>query len=286
MVDATLRGVFDDRGPAFAALDWFQAMEYSLFSGGKRLRPVLAIAAAESLGGRTDVVLPVAAAIEMVHTYSLIHDDLPVLDNDSLRRGRPTCHILYGVDTAVRAGLGLQWLACSVFSDMIAAWPDYADRLRALGRDVFHAAGFDGMVGGQVADMMAEQRRVGLEEVAYIHRNKTAAMIRVSVLAGCNLSCDDPLISEHFAGYGEKIGLAFQIIDDILDIAGDTDVLGKNARSDVERGKATWPSHVGLEQARDDARRLIDEAIDHLDHVQRVSNVLVDIAWYLYNRNM
>jgi len=286
IVDQALEKYFKPESSAEAESAVLKAMAYSLFSGGKRLRPILALTTAETFTDETSQLMPLACAIEMVHTYSLIHDDLPALDNDTLRRGRATCHIAFGVETAVLAGIGLLQKALSVCLSAAEHYPENAPALYRAARHIFHAAGLDGMVGGQVADILAEKKKVNLSEITYIHSNKTAAMIEASVASGCILFCREPLIIKAFHAFGRKLGIAFQIIDDILDILSETSVLGKNAKSDLERGKATYPALVGIEQSKKDARQLIEDACNSIVALGLPVQPLVEIARYVYERKM
>lgn len=261
-------------------------MAYSLFSGGKRLRPILTLTTARIFSSELGPVSALACALEMIHTYSLIHDDLPAMDNDTLRRGRPTCHIAFGTEIATKAGIGLLDQALKVCLLAHERFPELAQPMCRAASELFHNAGFDGMVGGQIADIIAERIKVGLEEVRSIHRYKTAAMIEVAIVMGCLLYTDDDRTIQAFRTFGQKIGLAFQIIDDILDILSESSVLGKNAHSDLERGKATYPALVGIDQSRHDAEQLIEQAVDALSDTALPVQILVEIARYVYNRKM
>lgn len=253
------------------------AMRYSVMAGGKRLRPILALATYEYCGGSIKGVPPpihyVAAALEMVHTYSLIHDDLPCMDDDDLRRGMPTCHKKFGEAIAVLAGDALHDLAFSLVAQTgsTEAVVELAD-----------AIGTGGMIGGQLADVEAEGRDITREGIIYIHTKKTAALIRSSVRLGALLAKADEQQLSKLTTYGEKIGLAFQIIDDILDIEGDQELLGKNVGADRKRQKATYPKVVGLKQARQDASQLIEDAINLFDEFD--DNILKDLAHYISRR--
>ena len=224
------------------------AMRYSLFAGGKRIRPILCMAAAEAVGGDADRAAKPACALELVHTYSLIHDDLPSLDNDDLRRGRPTCHKVYGEAMAILAGDALLTLAFQTLAELDDASPEA--RLRMI-QELSRAAGtVDGMIGGQVADLEAEGKTVEPERLAYIHRSKTGALIRAAVRIGgihAGATADQ---AESLSSYGAHIGLAFQIVDDILDEVGTSDTLGKTAGKDAAQNKATFPALHGLEASR------------------------------------
>lgn len=230
------------------------AIRYSLLAGGKRLRPILALAAYEHCHGRPDRlrIEPAMAAIEMVHTYSLIHDDLPCMDDDDLRRGIPTCHKKFGEAIAVLAGDALHDIAFGLMAQ--------TGSLPAV-IELAEAVGTSGMLGGQVADIEAEGKPVDMAAVINIHSRKTGALIRSSVRVGALLAEAEPDLLDSLSKYGERIGLAFQIIDDILDVEGDQKKLGKMVGSDCKNEKATYPGAVGMEQARRDAGRLIDEAL-------------------------
>lgn len=236
------------------------AMRYSVMAGGKRLRPVLCMATYEYCDGRMqgeDLPIHFAmAALEMVHTYSLIHDDLPCMDDDDLRRGIPTCHKQFNEAVAVLAGDALHDIA---FEFMVRA-----NSMEAI-LELAHAIGTEGMLGGQMADIQAEGREVNLDEVVNIHRRKTGSLIHGSVRIGAIIAGADARMISRLTTFGEKVGLAFQIIDDILDIDGDQELLGKETGSDSRKKKATYPGVTGLVRAREDALRLIDEAVSVLD---------------------
>ena len=241
-----------------------QAMRYSIFAGGKRIRPLLMVAACEAVGGTMTSVLPAACAMEMIHTYSLIHDDLPAMDNDDYRRGRLTNHKVFGEATAILAG---DALLTQAFILLAAGAPDVsvtpAERLRVL-QIIATAAGSLGMVGGQVVDMESETKSVELPIIEYIHTHKTGALILASLQAGAILGGADSRAFAALTRYGECAGLAFQIADDILDIVGEQSLLGKDIGSDVHRGKATYPALLGLAESRLRAEELRDLAIDAL----------------------
>ena len=254
MVEARLQG-FADASEAPRRLK--EAMAYSLMAGGKRLRPVLLMSAASLFGTPADKVLPFACAVEMVHTYSLIHDDLPAMDDDDLRRGRPSCHKAFGEATAILAGDALQ---ADAFRTMtLCDLP--ADRVLAAVREFACAAGSFGMCGGQQLDMEAEEQAISLEELRHLHALKTGAILRAAVVCGCLLAGAPERDVEAFGRFGASLGVAFQIADDILDVVGDTATLGKPAGSDAEAHKSTYPSLVGLEESRRLARGHADEAI-------------------------
>ncbi len=236
-----------------------KAMRYSVFAGGKRLRPVLVMAGAEAVGGRMDAVMPTACAVEMIHTYSLIHDDLPAMDNDDFRRGVPTNHKVFGEAIAILAGDALLTLAFRLIADNVSVRSD-TSALRDVLIEVADAAGSGGMVGGQVADIESEGKRVGPETVDYIHTHKTAALIRASVRAGAMLTGATPSQLVALSLAGGNLGLAFQIMDDILDVTGTSEELGKTAGKDQAQQKATYPAVHGIEASRIHAKALIAEA--------------------------
>ncbi len=239
------------------------AMRYSLFAGGKRIRPILCIAAAEAVSGAPNGVEAAACALELVHTYSLIHDDLPALDNDDYRRGRLTCHKVYGEAMAILAGDALLTLAFRTLAELDSLPAEV--RLRMI-HELSRAAGtVDGMIGGQVADLEAEGKPGDEQQLAYIHRAKTSALIRASVLIGAIHAGATPAQFEALSCYGEHIGMAFQIVDDILDVVGTSGELGKTAGKDAAREKATFPALYGIEASREHAAAHLAEALKALD---------------------
>jgi len=239
-----------------------QAMRYSVFAGGKRVRPILCIEAFRIFSDETPAVLPVACAMEFIHTYSLIHDDLPALDNDDLRRGRPTCHKKFGEAMAILAGDGLLTLA---FEALAGAPVPQAERV-ALIREVASAAGTrEGMVGGQVADLEAEGKDVTPELLEYIHRSKTAALIRASILSGAIAGGASQADQDRLRTFGGLIGWAFQVTDDILDVEESSSALGKTAGKDQAQQKATYPALFGLKKSHDFARELAARAMGALE---------------------
>jgi geranylgeranyl diphosphate synthase, type II len=243
-----------------------RAMRYSLFAGGKRLRPLLCLACAESLGGRIEDLIPVAAAIEMIHTYSLIHDDLPSMDNDDLRRGRPTNHKVFGEAIAILAGDAL--LTASFETIVNAKFAsDTTARVIAM---LAQAAGTQGMIGGQVLDMRGSAQKPDIKPIGLIsdeqslerlHSMKTGAMIRFSTQSAAIVLEKGQAAEEAFGVYGEDLGLAFQIVDDILDVEGKSDVLGKTAGKDREQQKLTYPALLGIEASKKLAQNLVDKAV-------------------------
>ncbi|MGH8100235.1 MAG: polyprenyl synthetase family protein, partial [Chthoniobacterales bacterium] len=228
-----------------------KAMRYSLFAGGKRLRPILCLAAAEACGGKVDHALPLACAMECIHTYSLVHDDLPSMDNDDFRRGRPTCHKVFGDGVAVLAGDALLTIAFEIISQ---AKPPRRYDMSILLHEVAVAAGSQKLIAGQVADLEAEGKKVGRAELRYIHENKTAAILTTSVRLGAMSANANAKQLEAISDFGRFLGLAFQVIDDILDITQTSEKLGKSAGKDVTAQKATYPAVIGLEKSRAEAR--------------------------------
>lgn len=261
-----------------------QAMNYSLEAGGKRIRPILAIAACEAVGGDINKVMPAACALEFIHTYSLIHDDLPAMDDDYYRRGKATCHRAFDEATAILAGDGLLTSAFEILtrSDLFEG----VDPSTAMevANDIARAAGHGGMVGGQQADMDAEGKEVDLPTLEFIHTHKTGALILASIKAGAKLGGGSPEDIKALTKYGEAAGLAFQVADDILDVTADTSTLGKDAGSDEARGKATYPALLGLREAKNRAAELLDTAIDSLDKFDSKADPLREIARYIVNR--
>lgn len=261
------------------------AMRYSIFAGGKRVRPILMLAACESVGGRIEAALPAACAMEMIHTYSLIHDDLPAMDDDDFRRGRPTNHKVFGEAIAILAGDGLLTEAFKLLSDPgLNSDIPAATRLAVIS-EIATCAGTFGMVGGQVVDMESEGKaEMDLPTVQYIHTHKTGALIKASVVAGALLGGADGQGLAAIRRYGEAAGLAFQIADDILDIEGTTEEIGKDAGSDEARGKATYPAVMGLAAAKQEARTMMDEAFAALVPLGAAADPLRNIARYIVER--
>ena len=252
-----------------------EAMRYSMFAGGKRLRPGLAKATFDMFGGKGDKIWLATSALEMLHTFSLIHDDLPCVDNDDYRRGKLTSHKKFGEATAVMAG---DALCIHAFEMMGKTGNAKAIELLA------HLLGTYGMIGGEMTDIECEGKTVDLEIVDYIHYHKTAALIEAALLVGAMLAKASEKDMEIIRNYGRSIGLAFQIVDDILDIVSTTEELGKDAGSDIEKGKATYPSIVGLEKSRERARELYEESIKALDGLKCDTSILRSIAAYIITR--
>ena len=240
-----------------------KAMRYSVFAGGKRLRPVLAIAGAEAVSGQMDDIMPTACALELIHTYSLVHDDLPAMDDDDFRRGVPTNHKVFGEATAILAGDALLTLAFRLVAENVRPGMD-AMRLRDVLTDIADAAGYAGMVGGQVADLLSEGKRVSADAVDCIHARKTGALIRTSLRVGARICGATPAQIRALSDAGADLGLAFQIVDDILDVVSSSTELGKTAGKDQAQQKATYPAIHGLEASRARARHLIGAAEEAL----------------------
>jgi geranylgeranyl diphosphate synthase, type II len=259
-----------------------EAMEYSLLSDGKRIRPILAIAACEAAGGTAAAVLPFAVAIEMIHTYSLIHDDLPCMDNDDLRRGRPTCHKVYGEAIALLAGDALLTEAFTVMTDRHNAEVSPATARRIV-HEVALAAGASGMVAGQSMDIAYEGRKGTKRIVKYIHRNKTSALIRAAVLAGAMAGRARAVQLKGFRIFGESIGLAFQIRDDLLDVEGTEAEVGKRLQKDAD--KQTYVRHYGIAASKAYMNALIDRAESSLAFLSEKADTLLQIARFVGNRS-
>jgi geranylgeranyl diphosphate synthase type II len=261
-----------------------QAMRHSVFAGGKRLRPVLCLEAARMVRGSGQSpagVEDLGAAIEMLHTYSLIHDDLPALDNDDLRRGKPTCHVVFGEAIAILAGDALQTQAYEVLANLQCPAPQTVQIVRAIAQ----ATGtVDGMIGGQVMDLEAEEHTPTAEMVEAIHRAKTGALIRVSLVSGGIYAGGNADDAARLHAFGTKAGLAFQIMDDVLDVTQDSSQLGKTAGKDVASEKATWPAVYGVAQSIQDAERLIEEAYAQLTVYGENAERLMAVARYLVQR--
>jgi geranylgeranyl diphosphate synthase type II len=281
-VDEALRSVFSD--PEGPAADVVKSMTYSLFAGGKRLRPILCMAGAEAVGGTESSVLPVACALELIHTYSLIHDDLPVMDNDDLRRGKPTNHKVFGDAVALLAGDGLLTEAFHLMAEAEGPeTPDPRALLRVI-RLVAEAAGYDGMVGGQVVDIQSEGKQVERAILEFIHTHKTGALISASVTAGAILGGGGDEQVDAVNLYGRHIGLAFQVADDILDVEGDSSELGKGVGGDARKKKITYPSILGLGPAKEIQKSLVRKALDALKNFDGKAEPLRAVAVYVIER--
>ncbi len=258
-----------------------QAMRYSVFAGGKRLRPLLALAAGEALGGDRRRLLPMACALEMIHTYSLIHDDLPAMDNDDFRRGQPTAHRKFGEGIAILAGDALLTLAFQALAEIPMPGDQAETKVKVIQRIAGAIGTSCGMLAGQVVDLTTEGKKFTREELDYIHSSKTGALIQASV-ESASLMCDSPSeMRERIGRFGAKIGLAFQVVDDVLDVEASSSELGKTAGKDRAGGKATYPALVGVEASKRIARELVAEAIDELDFLGEKAEVLKELARFI-----
>jgi len=261
-----------------------ESMRYSLFAGGKRIRPILAIASAEAVGKSSKAILPIASSLELVHTYSLIHDDLPAMDNDDYRRGKLTNHKVYGEAMAILAGDALLTLAFDLCS--APALLDHLDPVRQV--QIIHelavGAGNLGMVGGQVLDIQAENKDIDLATLQTIHAHKTGMLIRAAVRMGAIAASATPAQLKQLTAYAEDAGLAFQIADDVLNVTGTREELGKNANTDAQRGKKTYPSFYGVEGARALADQCADRAVHRLDGFDAKADPLRELARYISSR--
>ncbi len=265
----------------------YDSMRYSLTAGGKRIRPVLLMAACEFCGGKADEALPYACAIEYIHTYSLIHDDMPCMDDDELRRGLPTNHMVYGDAVATLAGDGLQSAAYEAMQRDMLLYFDNFDALKSRIRaayEIVKGAGVTGMVAGQIADVEAENKRCSKELLDYIHITKTADMIIGAVRAGARLgSCSEEEL-ENLTVYAENLGLAFQVCDDILDVEGDQELLGKETGHDEANSKATYPALYGMDESKKKLRELTDAAKEALAEYYDNAELFNDLAEMLASR--
>ncbi|WP_373598343.1 polyprenyl synthetase family protein [Paraclostridium bifermentans] len=260
-----------------------EAMNYSLKAGGKRLRPILTLEACKIVGGNEKDVIPFAVAIEMIHTYSLIHDDLPALDNDDLRRGRATNHKVYGEAMAILAGDGLLNYAYEIMLRESIGKENSEKYLRAI-NEIAKASGIYGMIGGQVVDIESENKKINIDKLDFIHMNKTAAIMVGCMRAGAIIGGADEVQLENITKYAKNIGLSFQIVDDILDIVGDESKLGKKVGSDIDNDKSTYPSLLGLEKSKEIANELIQEAKLSINNVNSNSEFLNGLADYIVDR--
>jgi len=290
IVDSVLEGYFprrtDSAGEGVFPTSLQKAIRHSLFAGGKRIRPILSIAAFEAVGGKGEGIFPFACALEMIHTYSLIHDDLPALDNDDYRRGKPTCHKVFGEAIGILAGDALLTEAFRLMTSHPLHEPSLRDGELILDvtHEVAQASGILGMVGGQVLDIESEGKEVDFPTLQYIHTHKTGALILVSVRVGAKLGGASEDSLKALTRYGERIGLAFQIADDILNVEGKAALLGKKTGSDLSRKKATYPSLVGLEESKRRAKELIELAVDAIRSFGPEAEPLREIARFILSR--
>lgn len=261
----------------------YEAMRYSLLGGGKRLRPILCIASCELFGGTAEMAIPTACALEMFHTASLIHDDLPAMDNDDYRRGKPTNHKIFGEDTAILAGDSLLAYA---FEFIVAQTKEVpAERIVQVVAKLSHAIGAKGLVGGQIVDLASEGvQDIGIETLSFIHVHKTGILLEAAVLSGALLAGANDEVLQRLSRYAHNIGLAFQIIDDILDITATSEQLGKTVGKDEKAQKATYPSLLGIEESRNQAKKLVESAKVELAPLGEKAMPLIAIADFVANR--
>ena len=260
-----------------------ESMRYSLLAGGKRLRPILCLASCELAGGKPEMAMSTAVALEMIHTMSLIHDDLPAMDNDDLRRGRPTNHKVYGDAVAILAGDALLTRAFEMVALRSPGVPH--DRLLKVVGELSLVAGAPGLVGGQVVDLESEGKIVDLDTLEYIHLHKTGALLKACVRCGALIAGAQEDLLNALSQYAKGIGLAFQIVDDILDVTASSDVLGKTAGKDLLADKTTYPKLLGLEESRKRAQDLVDQAKNALKPWENGSEPLISLADYITSRD-
>jgi geranylgeranyl diphosphate synthase type II len=282
LIDNAIESMFKKHDPLISRLT--EAMRYSLMAGGKRLRPVLCVAGAEAVGGNQMDVLPVACALELIHTYSLIHDDLPVMDDDDLRRGKPSNHKVFGDAVALLAGDALLTEAFHLMTSRKARQGASDTSLLKVINLIAGASGYMGMAGGQVVDIQSEGKHVDPLVVEFIHTRKTGALITASVTSGAILGRGKESQIQAIYRYGQKIGLAFQITDDILNVEGDRKTIGKDVGSDKKRGKVTYPDTAGITKSRETQSNLIGEAMAAIEDFNDAAEPLRLIAKYIIER--
>jgi len=261
-----------------------EAMAYSLMAGGKRIRPVLCVAAAEAVGGNPEDAVPAACALEMVHTYSLIHDDLPAIDDDILRRGKPTCHMAFDEATAILAGDALLTLAFQTLASIELSNAEQAAKWLRVIRLISYAAGYCGMIQGQMLDITSEGRQLTLAELKSLHRLKTGALIEASISSGAVLGGSNSNKISLLESYAQNMGLAFQVTDDILNVEGDPEIMGKAVGTDKLRNKSTYPSLLGLKKSKDFAGQLVENALQALESFDQKAEPLRAIAKFIVER--
>ena len=261
------------------------AMSYALMAGGKRIRPILCLAAAETVDGDPRKVMPAACALEMIHTYSLIHDDLPAMDDDDMRRGQLTCHKAFDEATAILAGDALLTLAFQILSSVPINNQRQATQWLRVIQLISQAAGYCGMIQGQMLDMASEKTRFTLDELKSMHRLKTGALIEASVCCGAELAGAKAAQVQMLEKYAQQIGLAFQVTDDILNVEGDPDIMGKAVGTDARRCKTTYPALLGLAESKEFAAQLVQSALETLDAFDQKADPLRAIARYIGERN-
>ena len=260
------------------------AMGYSVMAGGKRLRPVLCLASTEAVDGRSEDALIAAVALELIHTYSLIHDDLPAMDDDALRRGKPTCHVAFDEATAILAGDALLTLAFQLLALQKGTAGVPADRQLQVIHVVATAAGYEGMIGGQMADIASEGHRIALSKLEQLHLMKTGALINAAIKTGAILGGGTLEQIQHLDSYAQNLGLAFQITDDILNVEGDPALLGKAVGTDEQKKKSTYPALLGLEESRKLAANRVKGALQALEYFDKKADPLRAVAQYIIDR--
>ncbi len=280
VIDAALNEFLppEDRFPEVI----YRAMRYSVLNGGKRLRPILVLASCEAVGGEPEIAVPTACAMEFIHSFSLVHDDLPALDNDDFRRGKPTNHKVFGEAIAILAGDALLAFAFETVTRRTKGVP--AEVVLEITRRIASAAGTGGMVAGQVVDMISEGKKIEPETLEFMHRNKTGMLIEVSVVCGGLVGGASADQLDALSRYGGKVGLAFQIADDILDIEGEQERTGKATGGDRRKQKATYPSLYGLAKSKELARRAADEAIEAVRDFDERADPLRALARFVVER--
>jgi len=281
IIDASLEKMIQDSQSSKTLV---KAMKYSLLAGGKRIRPVLCLAACEAVGGVPQDALAAACALEMIHTYSLIHDDLPAMDDDELRRGKATCHMAFDEATAILAGDALLTLAFEVLSSVdFEDGNQAAQRLQVI-RLISEAAGYQGMIQGQMLDIASESIKLSAAELQTMHRLKTGALIETSLACGALLAGADHRQRDLLNDYARKIGLAFQVADDILNVEGNPELMGKAVGTDSQREKSTYPSVLGIQASREFSKQLVREALQALETFDKQADPLRAIARYIIAR--
>lgn len=258
-----------------------ESMEYSIKAGGKRLRPILLLEACKLVGGNRDDAMPFACAIEMIHTYSLIHDDLPAMDNDDYRRGKLTNHKVYGDGIAILAGDGLLNMAFETMLEKVTSEPHIMERGTKAMHVISNVSGVQGMIGGQIVDLESEGKRIDKETLDFIHLTKTSAMIEGAIMAGAIIGGANENEYKELKSYGRGIGLAFQIIDDILDVVGDEVKLGKKVGSDIDNEKSTYPSIYGIERSKEMASKLLEDSLRALEIFDEKADFLRELVEFL-----
>lgn len=280
-INEWLESYFKNKGTYEESI--YEAMAYSLNAGGKRIRPVLFLLGFSLKGKNYKDVLPLACAIEMIHTYSLIHDDLPSMDNDDLRRGRPTNHKVFGEAIAILAGDGLLNEAMNIMFNYCLG--NNTNNSILACSTISEASGVAGMIGGQVIDMLSENTKISLEQLYCMHSKKTGALIKASIVSGATASEADEDTLKLLNSYGEKLGLAFQIKDDILDVTGDTSVMGKKVKSDISNNKTTFITEYGLERCQELCSSLTRDCMENLYSIKGDTEALRHLTLYLLNRD-